>query len=119
MIRIDLEPVPLHQQIISSTHKSEPCFELTKAKSGAIDHYAYDVANGQILITPFSGFPTTVTYDGAGNRQVENNNGALATYTWDGQNRMTQVTSPTTTQTYAYRADGKRYQRSGTGLAAT
>ncbi len=51
---------------------------------------------------------TTSTYNANGNLLTENAGGALTTYSWDYENRLIGVSSPSGTETYSYSADGMR-----------
>jgi RHS repeat-associated protein len=70
--------------------------------------YEYNAANALILLTT-NGVQTARTYDANGNLAQENANGSLATYTWDGENRLIQYVSSTDViQTATYDATGMR-----------
>lgn len=91
---------------------------LTVSRSGAgplplgVTAMTYNAANALILSQAPTGAPTTITYDANGNMALENANGSLTAYTWDGENRMTAVAyADGTSETYAYSADGKSNRR--------
>jgi RHS repeat-associated protein len=77
----------------------------------------YDQANRLVSLTfPGTGETFTLTYDDNGNlvRKQGAATGATA-YTWDSRNRLTQITSPTTTATFQYDALGRRISRTVNG----
>ena len=49
--------------------------------------------------------------DKNGNLLTENAGGALTTYSWDYENRLVGVSSPTGVETYFYSADGMREEK--------
>ena len=83
--------------------------------------YAYDPTHPMQIntITPGSGPVRTFIYDNsngaAGNGNLVND--GLRTYTWDAENRPTQITNTQTgaSTSFAYTPDGMRYAESTTG----
>ncbi len=69
---------------------------------------------------PYQGIISTYAYDRNGNRLSEDVNGALTSYAWDEENRLTGIVYPTAQiETYAYAGDGQRRSKqtsSGTTL---
>ncbi len=54
---------------------------------------------------------TNYTFDAAGNQQVEVSGTSRTTYTWDSENRLTQLELPDGSRnTMSYRVDGLRYR---------
>ena len=83
--------------------------------------YSYNAANELVLLQPPSGLtasalaqagqPTISTYEADRNLLVENADGSLTTYTWDFENRLIGVSSPSGAETYTYSADGMRQKK--------
>jgi YD repeat-containing protein len=89
-----------------------------KYDSRQLTTYTYNAAN-QLLLTPPTGQPTTSTYDGNGNLLGENAGGALITYTWDYENRLSSVATPTTGPTTFLYSDEGHKQRTVTPTTTT
>jgi RHS repeat-associated protein len=77
----------------------------------------YDPANRLSTLTlPGIGETFTLTYDDNGNlAQKQGTTSGTTTYTWDSRNRLTQITSPTTTATFQYDGLGRRVARTVNG----
>ena len=62
-----------------------------------------------LLTESAGGVVTTHSYDANGNRVGLNAGGALTSYAWDGENRLTRLSQADgTVETYTYAADGLR-----------
>jgi RHS repeat-associated protein len=79
-------------------------------QANGITTYTYDVANQLLVTKPLTGYPTTHFYDNNGNLTLQNKGGALTTYTWDQENRLTTMVAhnSTVTTTYIYSDEGHR-----------
>jgi RHS repeat-associated protein len=77
----------------------------------------YDPANRLATLTlAGTGETFTLTYDDNGNlAQKQGAASGTTTYTWDSRNRLTQITSPTTTATFQYDGLGRRVARTVNG----
>ncbi|MDB5903575.1 MAG: repeat-associated core domain protein [Betaproteobacteria bacterium] len=77
----------------------------------------YDPANRLATLTlAGTGETFTLTYDDNGNlAQKQGAASGTTMYTWDSRNRLTQITSPTTTATFQYDGLGRRVARTVNG----
>ena len=107
------------------TYGYDPLGELTSVAypDGHIVSYDYDAAGNRIqvddngMVTAYSTNnlneytavgDTTYTYDADGNMTSQTEGGVTTHYTYDVQNRLIGVTTPTDTWTYRYDAFGNR-----------
>ncbi|MDR3709287.1 MAG: RHS repeat-associated core domain-containing protein [Capsulimonadaceae bacterium] len=81
---------------------------MTKSDPMGLTSYAYNAANALTGSVAADGASTTNAYDANGNLILENANGTLTTFTWDGENRQTSRTDSTGGQTSTYDATGMR-----------
>jgi RHS repeat-associated protein len=81
-----------------------------RLSSLGVSPYSYNSSN---QLTSIPG--TTYTYDNNGNTKTKTTAAGTTTYTWDYENRLTQVVLPGTggTVTYKYDPFGRRIQKSG------
>ena len=92
---------------------------LQQYDSGVLTQRTFNAANGTLVITPASGFPTTQSFDANGNLALSTTGAAITTNTWSGENRLLSQVSPTVSEQYQYAQDGLRRQKtnvSGTTL---
>jgi RHS repeat-associated protein len=92
---------------------------LQQFDSGVLTQRSFNAANGQVLLTPASGAPTTQVFDANGNLALSTTGSAVTTNTWSPENRLLSQLSPTVNEQYLYGQDGLRRQKinsSGTTL---
>ena len=108
----------------------DPIYELTQVLQGATttESYSYDPVGNRLSslgMNPYSYNPSnqltatsngSYTYDNDGNTASKTDSSGTTQYTWDFENRMTQVTLPGTggTVTFQYDPFGRRIQKSFT-----
>ncbi|GHH55411.1 type IV secretion protein Rhs [Streptomyces candidus] len=85
---------------------------LTDAR-GKVTRFQYDAKGNLIEVTPPAPLgKTTYTYDGSGRIEtMVDGRGVNAVYKYDSRDRITEVSSSTTTVTYVYDGDGNLSQR--------
>ncbi len=92
---------------------------LTEINGGVRTTSTYNSAN-ELTKTQVAAGATTITYDANGNLLLSRNpSNQRTSYTWDFENRLTQVALPTgVPNTFVYNADGQRVQKQdSTGTA--
>ena len=83
--------------------------------------YTYDLSNRLLTETRTGDNPSTntFTYDRNGNQLTRVTMGVTETHTYNAFNQLVQVTNPSTTVTYTYRADGLRRSKTINGTPIT
>ncbi len=61
-----------------------------------------------LTAVPSVGALTSRTYDACGNLTLSNTGGALTTFVWDSENRLTSCTQPSLAESYSYHASLNR-----------
>jgi len=85
---------------------------------GAVDvKYGYDFQNRltRELRSGGATYDGRWSYDGAGNRTSENENGAITSYTYDADHRLVQTIGPSGTDSFTWDANGRLDRRSRQG----
>ncbi len=117
----------------TQTYGYDPLGQLTSVTypDGQVVNYAYDAAGNRTqvddngVVTPYltnnlNEYTTvggaTYTYDADGNMTSETQNGVTTTYSYDVENRLIGMTTPTDTWTYAYDAFGNRVASTDNGV---
>jgi YD repeat-containing protein len=113
---------------ITEGYTYDPLYQLTQVAQGATttESYSYDVVGNRLSsmgVSPYnynssnqltSTSNATYTYDNNGNTLTKADTGGTTQYTWDFENRLSQVLLPGTGGTVSFKYDpsGRRIQKS-------
>lgn len=103
------------------TYSYDLIYRLTQAThpDQSAEQYSYDAVGNRLGTTVLTNNEVTqdsnfnYVYDNNGNltQKTNRSTGQVTTYTWDGQNRLTQVSFPGSTTTFKYDPFGRRIEK--------